>query len=242
MTKQEPQRIDFPENIAAERHEVSGKWTLHYLTDEQAVKCSAAMQAAPSEALRERALKIIANGSPIPVDAETTVQLVQLVRELLATPSPAPVSDEAGEVDYTLSKTLIKELERKWSGWLDHGPRDLIKRLVQALKEERFKPTKTALDCANEILNINSQIYRKRHDYPDWKAEAARLWAIHIDTAIHAAKIESQKRVAALEVAMKEACDLLAERKYGSPARSSGHNARLTLESALSPETIAEGV
>lgn len=34
--------------------------------------------------------------------------------------------------------------------------------------------------------------------------------------------------------AMKEACDLLAERKYGSHARSPGHNARLTLEAALS--------
>ncbi|KGT79307.1 hypothetical protein MA20_12895 [Bradyrhizobium japonicum] len=33
--------------------------------------------------------------------------------------------------------------------------------------------------------------------------------------------------------AMLEACDLLAERKYGSPARSPGHNARLVLERAL---------
>jgi hypothetical protein len=34
--------------------------------------------------------------------------------------------------------------------------------------------------------------------------------------------------------AMREACDLLAERTYGSPARSPGHNARLTLEATLS--------
>jgi hypothetical protein len=38
-----------------------------------------------------------------------------------------------------------------------------------------------------------------------------------------------------LRNAMKEACDLLAERKYGSPARSPGHNARLCLEAALEP-------
>jgi hypothetical protein len=34
--------------------------------------------------------------------------------------------------------------------------------------------------------------------------------------------------------AVIEACDLLAERKYGNPARSPGHNARLVLERALS--------
>ena len=35
--------------------------------------------------------------------------------------------------------------------------------------------------------------------------------------------------------AIKEACDLLAERTYGNPARSPGHNARLVLEAALTP-------
>jgi ribA/ribD-fused uncharacterized protein len=36
-----------------------------------------------------------------------------------------------------------------------------------------------------------------------------------------------------LRAAIKEACDLLAERIYGNPARSPGHNARLILERAL---------
>jgi len=36
-----------------------------------------------------------------------------------------------------------------------------------------------------------------------------------------------------LRAAMKEACDLLAERAYGSPARSPAHNARLRLEAAM---------
>ena len=41
--------------------------------------------------------------------------------------------------------------------------------------------------------------------------------------------------------AMKEACDLLAERKYGCSARSPGHNARLVLESTLkSPITTGQ--
>lgn len=50
MTKQESQRTNWPDNIVADRHEVSGKWVLHYLTDEQAAKCAAAMQPAPVSA------------------------------------------------------------------------------------------------------------------------------------------------------------------------------------------------
>jgi Restriction alleviation protein Lar len=40
--------------------------------------------------------------------------------------------------------------------------------------------------------------------------------------------------LAQLQSAVREACDLLAERTQGSPARSAGHNARLRLERALS--------
>ena len=41
-----------------------------------------------------------------------------------------------------------------------------------------------------------------------------------------------------LRAAMQEACDLLAERVYGSSARSPGHNARVLLESALANGNI----
>lgn len=51
---------------------------------------------------------------------------------------------------------------------------------------------------------------QKLYDYPDLKAEVERL-----------------------RTACSEACDLLAERTHGSPARSPGHNARLVLETAL---------
>lgn len=44
------------------------------------------------------------------------------------------------------------------------------------------------------------------------------------------AEIERLRSAAAM------ACDLLAERTYGSQARSPGHNARLVLEGALRPE------
>lgn len=44
----------------------------------------------------------------------------------------------------------------------------------------------------------------------------------------------------AIREAIKEACDLLAERKYGNPARSPGHNARLVLERALSAHQADE--
>jgi hypothetical protein len=35
----------WPDNIAADRHEISGKWVLHYLTDDQAALCKAALSA-----------------------------------------------------------------------------------------------------------------------------------------------------------------------------------------------------
>lgn len=37
--------LPWPENIVADRHEVSGKWVLHYLTDTQAQTCLSAMNA-----------------------------------------------------------------------------------------------------------------------------------------------------------------------------------------------------
>ena len=45
--------------------------------------------------------------------------------------------------------------------------------------------------------------------------------------------IRSMDEIKRLRDVMQEACDLLAERKQGSPARSAGHNARLVLEAAL---------
>lgn len=34
----------WPGNMLADRHDITGKWVLHYLTDEQAAKCLAALQ------------------------------------------------------------------------------------------------------------------------------------------------------------------------------------------------------
>jgi len=46
----------------------------------------------------------------------------------------------------------------------------------------------------------------------------------------------SEARVAALEEGIREACDLLMEKKYGNRARSPGHNARRCLQSTLNPQ------
>lgn len=43
----------------------------------------------------------------------------------------------------------------------------------------------------------------------------------------------------AMRAAMRDACDLLAGRTHGNPARSAGHSARLRLESALAATTRA---
>jgi hypothetical protein len=50
--------LDWPENIVADRHEISGKWVLHYLTDAQAQACLSAMNApTPREQLLAKALE-----------------------------------------------------------------------------------------------------------------------------------------------------------------------------------------
>lgn len=45
MTKQQIIRAaaEWPDNIVADRHEVTGKWVLMYLTDKQADACKAAL-------------------------------------------------------------------------------------------------------------------------------------------------------------------------------------------------------
>jgi hypothetical protein len=56
--------------------------------------------------------------------------------------------------------------------------------------------------------------------------------AVQMMTGVAEAARHLQKENASLRAAIQEACDLLAERKYGSEARSPGHNARLVLERA----------
>ena len=53
--------------------------------------------------------------------------------------------------------------------------------------------------------------------------------AVH-DVAQMRDNVTSENR--ALRRAIREACDMLAERTWGNPARSPGHNARLILETA----------
>lgn len=39
----QPDSANWPKNIVAQRHEVTGKWVMWYLTDEQAAKCKVAL-------------------------------------------------------------------------------------------------------------------------------------------------------------------------------------------------------
>jgi hypothetical protein len=52
---------------------------------------------------------------------------------------------------------------------------------------------------------------------------------------------EAAAHIEQLHIAIKEACDLLAERTYGNEARSPGHNARLKLEAAVSSVSRPQG-
>ncbi len=72
------------------------------------------------------------------------------------------------------------------------------------------------------------------------KREIDRLRAdIPTDVVVlHSDRANLAKRVAELVTAVREACDLLAERTYGNGARSPGHNARVRLESVLAPSEL----
>jgi hypothetical protein len=86
------------------------------------------------------------------------------------------------------------------------------------------------------------------HGMPGWLTDCAADIAAAQSLgarAMQAAMAGRAGRVKVLETAMREACDLLAERTYGSTARSPGHNARLRLEEALAsiePAGAQEGV
>jgi hypothetical protein len=44
MTDETEQALEWPDNIVADRHEVSSNWVIHYATDEQAKQMSQALQ------------------------------------------------------------------------------------------------------------------------------------------------------------------------------------------------------
>jgi hypothetical protein len=75
-------------------------------------------------------------------------------------------------------------------------------------------------------------------EFPTWlKDFGAGYWTMKpssLNRLLDAARSHESERVKGLVEAAQLACDLLAERTYGSAARSPGHNARLALEAALS--------
>lgn len=98
-----------------------------------------------------------------------------------------------------------------------------------------------------DAVKVAREALANEYDKTGWHDQAARIrdvrqletdplkFAILGARAMQAAMpAPAGVRVKALEDAMREACDLLAERTHGSPARSPAHNARLRLEAALS--------
>lgn len=65
------------------------------------------------------------------------------------------------------------------------------------------------------------------------QAERSRDGWIDVNAAAGLALRAANDRIGHLRSAMQTACDLLTERRLGSPARSPGHNARLCLEASL---------
>jgi hypothetical protein len=59
-------------------------------------------------------------------------------------------------------------------------------------------------------------------------------FVIEVLAKVRALSVTGEARAGGVRALIVQACDLLAERKYGNPARSPAHNARLVLEAALS--------
>ena len=80
---------------------------------------------------------------------------------------------------------------------------------------------------------------QKLYEYPDLKAEVERLRALLSESQdMH---LSAVRLCCVLRDALGSASDLLAERKFGSPARSPAHNARVVMEYALQTTTGTTG-
>lgn len=84
-----------------------------------------------------------------------------------------------------------------------------------------MEPMKRCASCGKE---------RRLHDGFDC-ADGGRFKPVTIQWA----GFQAEQMAAAKDAAIQEAIDLLLERIHHNPARSAAHNARLTLQAALSP-------
>lgn len=97
--------------------------------------------------------------------------------------------------------------------------------------EEAMKPL--------AMMSGEFHVCRMSHTAAPWRFYYHRANAAFIVEACNSyytmreAIASKDAEIALLREAMQEACDLLTERTYGSPARSPGHNARVTLEWAM---------
>lgn len=100
--------------------------------------------------------------------------------------------------------------------------RDIVERLDRAIQRAGNEWSYAPLveKARDEIASLRKNYQRGQERFQELDAEIASLRA----------------QLASARKAMTDACDLLAERTYGSDARSPGHNARLKLEAALTDE------
>lgn len=83
----------WPDNICAERHDVTGKWVLHYLTDAQAVQCN----------------KVLAYNNPASLSPVSSVDDAQIAAmSLHGTPSDAKGGDVLIAVAKAIHSTSIE--------------------------------------------------------------------------------------------------------------------------------------
>lgn len=103
---------------------------------------------------------------------------------------------------------------------------DLIERLQRGGKcEAGCHPTICVCDLCSEAA---AELAHLRAEVQSKSEQIGNLYRVCNEKAV------LQNAVERMRAAVQEACDLLAERKYGSTARSPSHNARLVMERALS--------
>lgn len=126
--------------------------------------------------------------------------------------------------------------------------RNKLRQIARRVLDRRASPPAPAVaepvyKAVERILDENSAWIARPSDEVTQRVALAATIAAH---TILSSEAEPAPAVAVPEgchALVQEAIDLLAERKYGSPARSPGHNARLKLEAALAaaPEPSVAG-
>lgn len=94
----------WPDNICADRHEATGKWVLHYLTDEQAKACHAAM----GDVLTRKGGTVVTGENGAPASPASNPASLSTEAQIASMSHAAPVDAQGGGVNSSEISLLNK--------------------------------------------------------------------------------------------------------------------------------------